>query len=230
MDFKPCNSCGSCPIGWENFKNLTEAQIKGIDESRFEARYRAGEIIFKQGSPTPNAVFMADGLAKLYMETEDGKNVIIALIRPGRLIGGPGIFIDNIHYFSLAAVENSTVCFIGMDMLKKMVHENGDFAEGFLKDISIKGLESLKKIINFSQKKMHGRLADGLLYLSNKVFNSDDFDCLLTRQEIGELTLMTKESVVRLLKEFDNEGILEVKGSHIKITDKERLVRIMQAG
>ncbi|WP_462279700.1 Crp/Fnr family transcriptional regulator [Salinivirga cyanobacteriivorans] len=230
MDFKPCNSCGTCPVGWDNFKNLTEAQIKEIDETRFEARYRAGEMIFKQGTPTPNAVFMANGLAKLYLETEEGKRVIIALIKPGRLIGGPGIFIDDTHYFNLAAVEDSTVCFIGMNMLKKMVHENGDFAEGFLRDISIKGLESLRKIITFSQKKMNGRLAEGLLYLSDKIYNTEDFDCQLTRQEIGELTLMTKESVVRLLKEFDEEGILDVKGGRIKILDKERLNKIMQSG
>lgn len=230
MDFTPCNSCGTCPIGWDNFKNLTEEQIKAIDENRHEARYKAGEMIFKQGSPTPNAVFMANGLAKLYMETDTGKKVIIALIKPGRLIGGPGIFIDNVHYFNLSAVEDSTVCFIEMNLLKKMVHENGNFAEGFLKDISIKGLESLKKIISFSQKKMNGRLAEGILYLSEKVYNSEDFDCQLTRQEIGELTLMTKESVVRLLKEFDDEGILSVDGSQLKILDKQRLNKIMQSG
>ncbi|ALO15066.1 fumarate/nitrate reduction transcriptional regulator [Salinivirga cyanobacteriivorans] len=111
-----------------------------------------------------------------------------------------------------------------------MVHENGDFAEGFLRDISIKGLESLRKIITFSQKKMNGRLAEGLLYLSDKIYNTEDFDCQLTRQEIGELTLMNKESVVRLLKEFDEEGILDVKGGRIKILDKERLNKIMQSG
>ncbi|WP_081421466.1 Crp/Fnr family transcriptional regulator [Salinivirga cyanobacteriivorans] len=127
-------------------------------------------------------------------------------------------------------MEDSTVCFIGMNMLKKMVHENGDFAEGFLRDISIKGLESLRKIITFSQKKMNGRLAEGLLYLSDKIYNTEDFDCQLTRQEIGELTLMNKESVVRLLKEFDEEGILDVKGGRIKILDKERLNKIMQSG
>jgi CRP-like cAMP-binding protein len=77
---------------------------------------------------------------------------------------------------------------------------------------------------------MNGRLAEGLLYLSNYIFETDEFNCCLTRQELGELTLMTKESVVRLLKEFDKEGLVEVKGSNFKILDKNRLTKIMQSG
>lgn len=230
MDIKSCKSCKKCPSRWKNFNNLTTEQLERVNEKRFEAKFKAGEVIFKQGSPTSNAIFIIAGLAKIYIETENGKSVIFTIAKPGRLITGPGVYIDNVHHYSLSAIKETTACFVDVNVLKELVHENGNFAQGFLEDISLKSLDSFEKIITISQKKMNGRLAEGLLYLSNQIFETDEFNCCLTRQELGELTLMTKESVVRLLKEFDEEGIVKVQGSNIKILDKTRLTKIMQSG
>lgn len=230
MDIKSCKSCKKCPSRWKNFNNLTTEQLERVNEKRFEAKFKAGEVIFKQGSPTSNAIFIIAGLAKVYIETESGKSVIFTIAKPGRLITGPGVYIDNVHHYSLSAIKETTACFVDVNVLKELVHENGNFAQGFLEDISLKSLDSFEKIITISQKKMNGRLAEGLLYLSNQIFETDEFNCCLTRQELGELTLMTKESVVRLLKEFDEEGIVKVQGSNIKILDKTRLTKIMQSG
>jgi hypothetical protein len=45
-------------------------------------------------------------------------------------------------------------------------------------------------------------MADALLYLSDEIFKSDEFDMILTRQELGEMTNMAKEGVVRILRWF----------------------------
>lgn len=230
MDIKSCKSCKICPSRWKNFDNLTDEQMDRVNERRFEARFKAGEVIFKQGSPTSNAIFIISGMAKIYTETENGKSVIYAIAKPGRLITGPGTFVDSIHHYSLATIKDTIACFVDIGIIKELILENGKFAQGFIEDISAKSLNSLEKIISISQKKMNGRLAEGILHLSNEIFESDEFNCCLTRQELGELTLMTKESVVRLLKEFDEEGIVEVKGSNLKILDKNRLAKIMQSG
>ncbi len=49
--------CGSCTCGWKNFDNLSQDELKVINSNRYEASFKAGEIIFKQGAPTSNAVF-----------------------------------------------------------------------------------------------------------------------------------------------------------------------------
>ncbi|PLX16917.1 MAG: hypothetical protein C0599_14450 [Salinivirgaceae bacterium] len=230
MDKKSCKSCKVCPSRWRNFDNLTDEQMDRINEKRFEARFKSGEVIFKQGSPTSNAIFIISGMAKIYTETENGKSVRYAIAKPGRLITGPGTFVDNIHHYSLATIKDTVACFVDIGIIKELILENGRFAQGFIEDISAKALNSFDKILSISQKKMNGRLAEGILHLSDEIFQSDEFNCCLTRQELGELTLMTKESVVRLLKEFDEEGIVKVKGSNLKIMDKNRLTKIMQSG
>jgi CRP-like cAMP-binding protein len=223
-------SCKDCNCKWSNFDNLTDEQLELLNANRFQAQFKAGEIIFKQGSPTSNAIFLTSGYAKIYIEGYDEKNIILAIAKPARLIAGPGSYIDNRHHYSMAAMTETNACFVDMNVIKKLVLENSTFAEGYLRDISRKSLDTFHKLVSFNQKKMHGRLAEGLLHLADDIFEADKFNCHLTRQELGDLTGMTKESVVRLLKEFHDENIIKMDDRVIEIVDKAKLQKINISG
>ena len=211
------NSCESCTQRWKNFQYLTEEELKIVNENRYEATFKPGEIILKQGSPTSNALFIATGMAKTYIEGMNGKNFIISIAMPGRLIVGPGAYVDSRHTYTVSAITPVQACFINFDIFKKIVRTNGAFAEGLLEDISAKSLASLTRMVNLSQKKMHGRLAEVLLYFSDVVFKNDEYEMILSRQELGEMTNMAKECVVRILKELEKSGVIWSDSSNIKI-------------
>jgi len=222
--------CGNCPNSWPNFKNLSSEEMGLLSSSRFQSRFIAGEMIFKAGSPTSNAVFLSSGIAKIYLEGFDGKKIILGLCKPGRLIVGPGAYVDSTHHYSLVALTDVRACFIEMKLIKSYVKTNPLFAEGYLEDISEKSLRTFYKMMSLVQKKMPGRMAEGLLTLADEIFESDEFSPILTRQELGEFTGMAKENVVRILKEFSNEGIIYTNGSTISIKDKEKLKLISANG
>jgi len=222
--------CGSCPHAWPNFKNLSSAEMKEMSERRFQSKFSAGETIFKAGSPTSNAVFLSSGMAKIYLEGFDGKKIILGLAKPGRLLAGPGAYVDSTHHYSVVALTDVSACFIDMNLIKSYVQKNTLFAEGYLEDISAKSLRTFYKMMSLVQKKMPGRMAEGLLTLADEVFQADEFAPILSRQELGEFTGMAKENVVRILKEFSNEGIISLDGPIIIINDKEKLQLISANG
>lgn len=224
----PC--CIDCENRWENFNNLSDEELKMICENRQVAEFQPGEIIFKQGAPISSAVFLTKGMAKMYLEGYDNKRMMIGIAKQNRLIAGPGTYVDNRHHYTVSALTDVTACFIKMDVLKGLVKTNGKFAEGWLKDISEKSLKTFYKFLSHSQKKMHGRLAETILYLANEVHESDEFTMLLSRQELGELSGMAKESVVRILKDFNDDKIINDKCPNIKILDKEKLKMISRMG
>jgi CRP-like cAMP-binding protein len=184
----------------------------------------------KQGSPTSNALFIASGLAKTYIEGQNGKNFILSIALPGRLILGPGAYVDSRHTYTVAAITSVQACFINFEIFRHLVRVNGAFAEGLLEDISAKSLGSLTRMVNLSQKKMHGRLADAILYFSDVVFKNDEYEMILSRQELGEMTNMAKECVVRILKELEDSGVIYSDSSKIKILDRDKLVQISVKG
>ena len=224
------DSCENCTRKWKNFKHLTKSEMQLINDNRYEATFKPGEIMIKQGSPTSNALFMADGMAKTYIEGTNGKNFIMNIALPGQLIMGPGAYVNSRHTYSVASITTVHACFISFDIFKQLVRVNGAFAESLLEDISAKALRSHIRMVNLAQKRMSGRLAEALLYFSDEVFHKDDYEMILSRQELGEMTSMAKECVVRILKELEDSGVIYSDSSKIKILDRDRLIQISEKG
>lgn len=211
---------------WKNFIHLTKDELAYVNEHRYEAIFKPGEIMIKQGSPASNALFLLSGMAKVYMEGIRGRNFIMSIAKPGRLIIGPGAYVTSRHTYTVSAITKVNACFISFEVFRHLVKVNGAFAESMLEDISAKSLRSHARMVSLAQKKMPGRLAEALLYFSGEVFMSDEFDMILSRQELGEMTNMAKESVVRIFRELEESGIIEFTTSKIKILDKEKLISL----
>ena len=223
-------SCENCTTGWKNFEHLTKSELQLVNENRYEATFKPGEIMLKQGSPRSNALFMATGMAKNYIEGINGKNFIMGIALPGRLIIGPGAYVNSRHTYSVAAITSVQACFISFDIFKQLVRVNGAFAEGLLEDISAKSMKTHTRMVNLAQKRMSGRLAEVLLYFSDEVFLKNEYEMILSRQELGEMTSMAKECVVRILKELEDSGVIYSDSSQIRILDKKKLIQISEKG
>lgn len=224
------NSCENCMVRWKNFVHLTKTEMNEINENRYEAMFKPGEILVKQGSPTSNALFLASGIAKTYIEGCMGKNLIMNIIQPGKLIMGPGAYVNSRHSFTVSALTRVHACFISFDIFRQIVRDNSRFAESVLEDLSLKSLTMHTRMVNLTQKKMPGRLAEVLIYFADEIFKSNEYEMILSRQELGEMTNMAKESVVRILKELEEIGVVSSDSSKIKILDKEKLIQISELG
>jgi len=224
-----CN-CAECEEGWVNFKILNKQELALLEDNRYEADFRSGEMIIKQSSPASNAVFLRSGMAKIYMEGQGSKNLIISIAKPGMMIVGPGIYTDSRHSFSVSSINGAKVCFISIEVIKSLFMRNKQFAEGVIREMSTAAHFYLNRLLSMTQKKMPGRVAEVLLYLANDVFKSDQFSPLLTRQELADMAGMAKESIVRILKDFSDEGIICSECPDIIIYKKDKLQMISDNG
>jgi len=217
-------------LEWKNFTHLSKAEIQYVSQNMYDAVFKPGEIMLKQGSPASNALFLSSGLAKIYMEGANGKNVIMNIIKPGMVITGPGVYFTSRQTYTVSALTAVHAFFLSFEIFRQLLKKNGNFAESLIEDISSKWLAMHTRMLSLIQKKMPGRLAEAILYLSEDIFDSHEFDIILSRQEMGEMTNMAKECVVRIIKEFEGSEILISKGSRIKILDKTKLKLISERG
>jgi CRP-like cAMP-binding protein len=224
------SNCEKCDVAWKNFKNLSKDELKLVNENRYEATFKPGETILKQGSPATSAVFLASGIAKIYIEGLDGKNFILGIALPARLILGPGVHTSTRHSYTVSALTVVQACFVSFSLINQLINQNPKFALGMLEDLSLKSYAVHNKLVSLTQKKMSGRIAEALLFFADEVFKTDEFEILLSRQELGEMTNMAKESVVRILKELESIGIIRSGYSKIKILDKEKLRLVSERG
>ena len=224
--------CKSCIAEHKSnvFSPLTDPELEFLIEEKKQIIYNKGETIIKQNTSSTYVICMNDGLAKIYVESENGKNVIVRIAKAGDFITGGGLFNGSVQHFSISALNKVKCCLIDSAKLTRLFAENSDFAVTLLRNHTKQNNFLLTKLVNHTQKYMPGRVADTLLYLKNEIFNSDSFKVPLTRQELAEMSNMTKESFVRILHQFKDSKVVSIKGDIIKILDESSLRTISKNG
>jgi CRP/FNR family transcriptional regulator len=212
------------------FSELSGEDLEIINDNRYEVRFNAGENIIKQGTAASNLVYLTTGMAKQFIEGYDQRNLILEIIKPWSVFGGTGIYVDMRYHYSVIALEDSTACFIDTVNLKKLIRKNPDFAERFMNYCGICSTNTFGRFVSLTQKQMHGRIADVLIYLAETIYNKLTFDITLSRQDISEFSGMSKDSAIRILKEFESESIIHATGKNISINKMELLKEISIKG
>ena len=86
------------------------------------------------------------------------------------------------------------------------------------------------RLVNNVQQQLPGRLANTLLYFKNQVFNTNPFNFNLTKTELASLIGTSRESVSRLLKDFQDAQIIKMKKSTVHILNEKKLEEIKLKG
>ncbi|MCB2195212.1 MAG: Crp/Fnr family transcriptional regulator [Bacteroidetes bacterium] len=196
---------------------LTEEQTEKIKSNGRFITFKKKEVIFREGTPTSHVIFLETGLIKLYREGRNNRSLILKIAKPGEFIGLVSVFGNNIYQYSASAIENSSVFFIDFNVFNSILLENGKYAIHLLKNVSQDNLNIFDRIISQYQKQLPGKIADIILYFSNHIYNSEEFEFPITRNELAELAGTTKESFIRTLTEFKNDKIIEIDGKQIRI-------------
>lgn len=228
--FSKNEHCATCNLKLNLFRFLNEDEINLINKDRFEVQFRKDETIFKQGGPLTHIACLTSGMAKVYIEGESGKNIIIKILKGGEMVGGPGFQVDNRHHFSVCAITDAKACYIGIDAFESAVKSNSQFALELVKHVNIATINLYNHLQYLTQKHMHGRVADVLLYLSNEVYNNINFETTLNRQDLADMSAMTKESTIRIMKELKDDKVINFEGNNFQILNLTQLEMISKKG
>jgi len=220
------HNCGVTHI----FNNLSKDELRSIMDNKRQIKFRAGETITKQNTPLTHLICIRSGLAKVVSEGPKGKNLIVDIIKDNNIFTGGGTIIDDSHHFTVAALTDIECCFIETSRIFSVLSVNSTFAMDLLKLYNGQHIKMHKTLINLIHKYMPGRVADTLLYLKNEIYLTNPFQFVLTKQELAEMSGMTKESFIRNLKEFEDSGIIHQSRNMMKIIKEEDLAEISKNG
>ncbi len=222
-------NCLSCRNRADVFSSLNEDQLAQIDCHKVSIRYYTGEIIFKQGTPCHSMVCVTSGLVKLFIQNTS-RNVILGLVKPVEYIYIPGVFVDNRHHFTAVACEETTTCIIDFPVIKELMKNNPEFAMEFIKKISQQAIVLFEKILGQTHKHVYGRVAENLLYLQKEIYQQNPFRLTLSRQDLADMTGMTKESFIRVLKKFKDDNLISINTNYVELLNTTMLQKICENG
>jgi CRP/FNR family transcriptional regulator len=209
---------------------LNEKEIDRIRKKSNVVIYHKRDTIFLQNTRTSHIMCVKSGLIKIYKEGRMGKTIILKLATNNDFIGLMSVFGNDIHEFSAAAVEESEICYIDINIFREILQQNGKLGLYIINIMSRDGLYLFDRLISQVQKQLPGRIADVLLYFSEEVYKNQKFSFPLTRRELAELAGTTKESFIRTLTEFKNDKIIELNGPDVQIISMKIVQTLSKLG
>ncbi|MFY9153532.1 MAG: Crp/Fnr family transcriptional regulator [Prolixibacteraceae bacterium] len=230
IEAKGISHCSAYDFEESWYEFLTEDEKLLIKEHSVSIVFKKGETVCKRGAFASHILFLEEGLAKVYLE-EKNKNLILMLATNNNLLGVAAIFDGNNKMpYTVTTYTDSTVRMIDMNIFKQILRHNPEFSYHVINLLNEKTAQMYGRFFSLTQKQLHGRLADILLCMSNRIFRSTSFDLPLSRADLGDLTGMSTESVIRIMKEFKDDGLIEMSCKSIDLLDVARLERISEFG
>jgi CRP/FNR family transcriptional regulator len=77
---------------------------------------------------------------------------------------------------------------------------------------------------------MNGRIADTLLYMNELKINIPEIFQLLSRRDIADFAGISTESCVKLLKNFEKDGLIVLNEKDIIIINQSGLAELSKKG
>lgn len=209
---------------------LSLKQLELLNSNSKEVDLKKGDVILHSGALNSHIVYLKTGYVKEYIVMPNKRSRILQIIKPHSYLGLHSLFGDKINHYSYSALVGLKICFIDIDIFKRLVKESGDFAFELLKYLSKESLLVNYIFIRHGQKNTNGRFADMLLYLSEEIYKSYSFDLHLTRQEFSELLGISRENTARVITQFKKDKIIEITDKKLRILQVETIKRISKAG
>ena len=216
-------NCLNCDCKSHLFEFLKDKEVNEINKTKNVVFFKKGEILAKQGTCANFFITLKKGYAKLTYEGVDKQTSFIGILLPKDISIGPGFFVDDKYHFTYTALTDIEACFIDSAIIKRLIFENKVFCEAFLREVNIKHISFIERNHSNNHKNMTGRVAEALLTLSKIIFKSNSFDMLISRQDLADYSHMTKESLIRALKEIKEDNIIYLEKNQVTILDVKKL-------
>ncbi|MBC8315495.1 MAG: Crp/Fnr family transcriptional regulator [Bacteroidetes bacterium] len=222
--------CTISPHKCKCFEKLTDEELKLLEDRSTMVNYQKGEIICKQGSFASHVMYMEHGLAKVYID--DGLNQLVLKIIPeGNLLGLSALSEDNNKFqYSAMAYIDSQIKEIDIHFFKQLLVQNPAFSKEVIDIMGSNSAQINGRFFCLTHKQSYGRLADILICLSDRIFKSEEFLLPLSRKDLAELSGLSSETVIRMLKKFHDDGLIQLDGKNFKILDYTRLKKVSETG
>ncbi|MDU1004947.1 MAG: Crp/Fnr family transcriptional regulator [Clostridium butyricum] len=225
-----CNNCIGelCASKVPIFENLNNEELQKIVKTINHREYAKGDVVFTEGYVANTLFFINEGKIKLYKYTKDGKEQILHVLSEGDFFGELELIKPSKYGFNSKAIVDSKICTLTKDEMKEIMMKNPEIGIKVLEAVGerLSKVESL--VQNLATNDVDSRMAYLLTDLMEKygenIEKNISIELPLSREEMANFIGVTRETISRKLKKFEDEKLIKIVGTKIIIVlDEEGL-------
>jgi CRP-like cAMP-binding protein len=216
-----CENCLSRK--YSLFAEFQGNQLENLNHHKSCTYYKKGQGLFLDSSFPRGVYCLNEGKVKIFTRGEEGKEQIIHIASAGEVIGFRAMFSGEAYKVSATTLEDCNICFIAKEDFLNLLDSNSTLRNNIMKELSKELGDRAVFITNMAQKPVRERLAFSLVMLDN-IYKDEMIN--LTREDLANFVGTATETLIRLLKDFKEDKLIEIHTRKIEIIDKNRLINL----
>ncbi|WP_016955147.1 cAMP-activated global transcriptional regulator CRP [Catenovulum agarivorans] len=178
-------------------------------------RYPAKSTMICAGDKPETLSLLLDGSVAVSIENEEGRELILAYLNPGEFYGEMGLFDGQERSATVKARTECEVAEITYDKFKDLCKSHPEILFRVSGQLALRLRDTSRKVVDLAFLDVTGRVAAALLDLCKQpdaMTHPDGMQIKITRQELGRIVGCSREMVGRVLKNLEEQGLIEAHG------------------
>lgn len=211
------------------FEELTSEELDALAAASRLRSFARGETIFEKGDPGAACYVIETGQVKITVTSPNGKQITLALLGPGDLIGELALLDGAPRSADAVVMQASRLFELQRDPFLDFLHTHNEAAIKLLAALARRLRHTDEVLEDSAFLQVPARLAKVLLQLSEQqgepVADGIAIHSHLTQAELAALAGTTRETVNRWLGFFQQRGFVQFDGGRIIVCRPEELRR-----
>lgn len=202
-----------------------EKELDKLSENREIRTFQKKAIIYQEGQYPKWMFHVVEGQVKTIQTNAFDKDLITHVYGEGDFFGFMPLLTSSVYTDQAITFEKTILRLIPVEDFKLLLFNNRDFAAKFINMLAQHADHNENQLIDLAYSSVRKKVANALLLLSEK---ATDGKIKVMREDIAAMSGTAKETTIRTLSDFKNEGLIDIQSSHIAILDNDALVCMPQ--
>lgn len=212
------------------FSDLNPDQLHPLISKLRRRQYQRGEVIFHQDDPADRMHIVVDGMVRISIASEDGREKDLALLRPGECFGEMAMFDGSNRSATATAADPSQTFALSRQDFMDFLEEHPEVVAKTTNMLT-RRLRSVNQMLgDMAFLDVPTRMAKQLLQLaetySSGIEEDGTVEVTLGQDDLARLVGASRETISRALNSYRRLGILSTSHRRITITDRSALERM----
>ncbi|PCJ83759.1 MAG: hypothetical protein COA57_10510 [Flavobacteriales bacterium] len=214
----------------ENFnllESLNMAEKMSMSEKISDKSLEKGQVIYFPGDTSATVYFLKKGKVKISKISDEGKEMIIAILGPGEIFGELAIAGQEEHDQIAEATEDAMICSMSIQLMEEMLEQYPKLNLSMTKLIGLrlKKVQSRLEALCFKSapQRIKHYIKELVEEYGRDVGYEKEVKLSLTHQDIANLTATTRQTVTLVMRELEKDNIILYDRRRILVRDMNAL-------
>ena len=214
------------------FCELPKAALDEMEKIKYASAYPQGAVLFVEGQAPRGVYVICRGRVKLSTTSRDGKTLILRIAESGEVLGLHATVSGKPYELTGETLQPCQLDFIRREDFLRFLQHHADACLNAAQHLSQNCQSAYEMIRSLGlSHSVSEKLARLLLEWARDGDQTPEgirIKVSLTHEEIAQLIGTSRETVTRVLSEFRQKKLAQLRGSTLLILDKSAMERMIE--